>query len=118
MICQPEAGSAVVVPLPAEIDLVNREHIYDQLYAAFVSGAAVVIVDFSATMFCDGSSLQRLLAVQERAAAHGSQLRLVIPPGSAVRRVADLLALDHQLLIYPSAREALAWVPPARRAAS
>jgi anti-anti-sigma regulatory factor len=115
--CQPKAGAAVVVPLPAEIDLVNREQLYDQIYAAFVSGAPVVVVDFSATRFCDGSSLQRLLAVQRRAAAYASQLRLVIPPGSAVRRVADLLALDQQPLIYPSTREALVWAPPPRRAA-
>lgn len=36
---RPGARGSVVVSLPAEIDLANREQAYDQLYAAFVSGS-------------------------------------------------------------------------------
>jgi anti-anti-sigma factor len=104
------ADPAIVVPLAAEIDLTNSEQVYDRLYAAFISGTAVVVADFTATWFCDCASLRRLLSVQQRAAAQGSQLRLVIPPGSLVRRVADLIGLDGQLHIYPSTREATAWL--------
>ncbi|MDQ2813243.1 MAG: STAS domain-containing protein [Actinomycetota bacterium] len=105
------ARSAVVVRLVTEIDLTNREQMYDRLYAALALGAPVVIADFSATRFCDCASLRRLIKVQERAAAYGSQLRLVIPPGSPVGRLADLIDLADRLLIYPSAREATAWLP-------
>jgi anti-anti-sigma factor len=108
MVCQQRANPAVVVPLAAEIDLTNNEQIYNQLYAAFVSGAAVVIADFTATSFCDCSSLRRLLAVQCRAAARGGQLRLVIPLGSPVRRLADLMDMNGRLHIYPSMHEASA----------
>lgn len=108
---RPGADPAIVVPLAAEIDLTNSEQVYDRLYAAFISGpAAVVVADFTETWFCDCSSLRRLLTVQQRAAAQGSQLRLVIPPGSLVRRLADLIGLDGQLHIYPSTREATAWL--------
>jgi anti-anti-sigma regulatory factor len=98
----------VVVALPAEIDLINREQAYDRLYAAFISGTAVVIADFTNTTFCDCGSLRRLLTVQHRVAGHGVQLRLAIPCGSPVRRVADLLGLSSQLLIYPGTGEAAA----------
>jgi anti-anti-sigma factor len=94
MTCQQEAGLAVVVPLAGEIDMVNCEQVYDRLYAAFVSGATVVIADFTATSFCDCASLRRLLAVQRRAAAQGAQLRLVIPPGNPVQRLAELLGVN------------------------
>jgi anti-anti-sigma factor len=88
---------------------------YDRLYAAFASGAGVVIADFTATRFCDCSALRRLLTVQRRAVAQGGQLRLVIPSGSLVRRVAVLTGLDGQLHIYLSVREAAAWLKrPAR----
>ena len=106
MTCRPGANLAVVVPLAGEIDLVNCEQVYGRLDAAFVSGPAVVIADFTATSFCDCASLRRLLTVQQRAAARGAQLRLVIPPGSQVRRVAELLGLDGRLRIYPGMREA------------
>jgi anti-anti-sigma factor len=111
MTCELEMVPVVVVRLAAEIDLTNREQVYDRLYAAFARGAAVVVADLTVTSFCDCGSLRRLLAVQHRAAAQGNQLRLVIPPGSPVRRVADLTELDGQLSIYSSVREATAWLP-------
>jgi hypothetical protein len=74
----------VIVRLPAQIDITSAERAYDRLYAAFASGASVVIADFTATMFCDCSSLRRLAAIQNRAAARDAQLRLAIPPGGPV----------------------------------
>lgn len=106
MTCQQGAGPAVVVPLAGEIDLVNCEQVYDRLDAAFVAGATVVIADFTPTSFCDCASLRRLLAVQRRAAAQGAQLRLVIPPGHQVQRLAELLGVKGQLNICPGMHEA------------
>ena len=106
MPCQQGTGPAVVVPLAGEIDLINCEQVYDRLYAAFVAGAPLVIADFTATSFCDCASLRRLLAVQRRAAAQGTQLRLLIPPGHPVQRLAELLGVHGRLHIYPGMREA------------
>ena len=109
MTCHQETGVVVVVPLAAEIDLTNNERACARIDAAFAGGAAVVIADLTSTWFCDCASLRRLLTVQQRAASGGGQLRLVIPPGSPVRRVAGLTGLDGLLHIYPSVREASAW---------
>jgi anti-anti-sigma factor len=113
-------GPAVVVPLAAEIDLTNGERAYDRLYGALASGVAVVIADFTASRFCDCAALRRLLTVQRQAVAQGSQLRLVIPSGSRVRRVAVLTGLDGQFDIYPTVRAAAAWLkrPATSRQAS
>lgn len=108
MACKQRAARAFVVPLVGEIDLTNCEQAYDRLYPAFVSGVAVVIADLTGTTFCDCASLRLLLAVQQHAAARGGQLRVVIPPGSPVRRVADLTGLDRRLGIYPTVRKAAA----------
>jgi anti-sigma B factor antagonist len=97
-----------VVALPAEIDLTSAERAYGELHAAFAGGAAAVIADFSATTFCDCSSLRRLLAVQHRAACRDARLVLVIPRGSPVSRLAELVSLDSRLPVYPSLREAVA----------
>jgi len=109
MACQ-ETGTAAVVKLAAEIDLTNSERACGQLDAAIACGAAVVVADLTATRFCDCASLRRLLAVQRRAAASGVQLRFVMPSGSPVRRLAGLTGLDEPLHIYPSVREATAWL--------
>ena len=96
----------VVVMLPDEIDMTSREDTYDQLHAAFASGAPVVVADLTATTFCDCASLRRLIAVQDRAAAQGTHLRLVIPPGSPVHRLSALLSVERRLPVYPSLRDA------------
>lgn len=103
-------GPPVVVPLTAEIDLTNSELACGRLWAAFAGGAAVVVADLTTTWFCDCASLRRLLAVQRQAASCGAELRLVIPSGSPVRRLAVLTGLNEPLRIYPSVREATAWL--------
>jgi anti-anti-sigma factor len=92
----------VVVTLPGEIDLINQDRAYDQLCAAVTSGADIVIADFTATTFCDCSSMRRLLAIETRAAARGAQIRVVILPGGSVCRVMQLMELDRRLGVFPS----------------
>ena len=93
---------AVIVALPAEVDLSNADQVYDRLVAALASGAAVVIADFTGTRFCDCACLNCLLRVHNQAAGHNAQLRLVIPPGAPVRDVVKLLGLHQQLPVYAS----------------
>jgi anti-anti-sigma factor len=105
------SAAPVVVTLPSQIDFTTQDQAYDRLYAAFASGAAVVIADFTDTAFCDCSSLRRLVTIQHRAAAREAQLRLVIPSVGPVRRLATLMDLDRQLPVYPTLRQAAAAGP-------
>ena len=98
----------VIVALPAQIDVTSQDRAYDRLYAAFAAGATVVIADFTGTACCDCASLRHLLTVQHRAAAREAQLRLVIPPGGLMRRLAALMDLDQQLPVYSTLCEATA----------
>lgn len=104
---------AAIVALPAEIDIGNGDHAYEQLYVAF-AGAPMVIADFTASTFCDTASLLRLVAVQRRAVARNARLRLAAPPGNPVRRVLEITSLDKLLPVYTSARHAAAagWIAP------
>ena len=105
--------------LPAEIDLTSRERAYDQLHAAFASGVAVVIADLSATTFCDCAAVRHLMTMSRRAAAQHAELRLVIPPGSPVLRLVQLMGLDLRVPVYPSAgaaaRGTVVWLRPRRQ---
>lgn len=103
----------IVVPVPAEVDLTSCAQFHDRLRAAFACGASLVIADFTATLFCDCACLRGLIAVQQQAAVRGGQLRLAMPSGSQVRRVASLLGLDRWLPVYASTDEAAGWAPRA-----
>ena len=89
-----------VVTLPAEIDMDNAELIGAGLQAAFAPGVTLVVVDMTATMFCDSRGVRALVLAHKRAAARGAELRLVVPSAS-VLRVLAVLGLDDLLAIYP-----------------
>lgn len=99
-------GQSVIVAMPAQIDVINAERVYDQLYTALISGAAVIIADFTVTTFCDSAGLNRLVAIHKRAVSRDVQFWLVLPPGGTVRRVLRLLGLDQLLPVYSTIAEA------------
>ena len=101
-------GPPVIVAMPAQIDVTNSERVYDRLYAALVSGAGVIIADFTATTFCDSAGMNRLVTIHKRAVSREAQFWLVLPPVGTVRRVLKLLGLDQLLPVYSTVAEATA----------
>ena len=99
------AAQPVIVGLPAEIDVVNAESVYDQLCSACAPGFAVV-ADLTSTTLCDSLGAWQMVLAHRHARAAGAELRLAVPTG-AVRRVLELLGLDQVLLLYPSVESAL-----------
>ena len=95
------ACTAVVVALPAEIDVANSAATGLTLLGALDS-PGLVIVDMTGTAFCDSSGIRTLLAAHDRANANGAELRIVIRPGSAVTRTMAILGVDRVLPIYTS----------------
>lgn len=115
----PGDRSPVVVALPAEIDVINAGSVYDQLCMALISGATVVIADFTATTFCDSAGMQRLIMIHNRAVARDVQFWLVVPKVGTIRRVLKLLGLDQLLPVYSTVAEATsALTAPAPRPSS
>lgn len=100
-------GQLVIITLPGEIDMANVDGIGRQLAAAFTPGVTAVIADMTATTFCDTLGVSMLVRACRQAAAHGSQLRLLMPCPS-VLKVMDVLGVDAVLPIYHSLETALA----------
>jgi anti-sigma B factor antagonist len=104
------AGPHAVAAVPAEIDAANADEVRQGLLAAASLGAAVLVIDMSATTFCDSAGVQGIIAAHQQAAAAGTQLRLVAP---AVQRILTLIGIDQLVPIYPTLEEALAGAPAA-----
>lgn len=102
----PQHLPAVVIVLPAEIDMANADRVGQQLGAALAPGVATVIADMTATRFCDSSGISMLVQAHGQAAANGTELRLVVA-SAAVLRTLTLTGLDQLLPIYPSLSQAL-----------
>ena len=104
---------AVVIALPAEIDMANAGEAGQQLGSALEPGVKTVIADMTATTFCDSSGISMLVRAHKQAAANGTELRLVVPATAVLRSLA-LASIDQLLPIYPSLSTALAAGPQAR----
>jgi len=99
-------GQAVVVALPAEIDVTNSDEVLATLTRSLTPGVSVVIADMTATVFCDTSGVRALVTAHQDAAARDAELRFAIPEGESVRRVLELTGIIRVLPVYASLDEA------------
>jgi anti-sigma B factor antagonist len=98
----------VVVVLPAEIDVTNSEHVYDQLVSVIAPGVQAVIADMTSTDFCDSSGVHAIMHAYESAAARDVRMRLAVSSNSSVRRVLELIGVGRVMPVHTSLQEALA----------
>lgn len=103
---QPPPPLAVLVTLPAEIDISNDGLVEDELTSALGDGLAVLVADGSRTTFCASAGMSALIRAHHQAQAAGTQLRVAASP--AVRRILELTGADQVLDTYPSLADALA----------
>jgi anti-sigma B factor antagonist len=107
--------------LPEHIDASNSGLVREQLLSLINRGAAVLIVDMTATVSCDHGGVDALARVYQRAAVSGTRLRVVVTT-SIARRILEAVGLDRLISIYPSVEAAAAAgnpgnaVPPAAKA--
>ena len=110
VVADPHHLPAVVIALPAEIDMANAGQAGQQLGSAIAPGVKAVIADMTATTFCDSSGIAMLVRAHRQAVANGTELRLVVR-SAAVLRAVTLARLDELLPVHPSLGRALAMAP-------
>jgi anti-sigma B factor antagonist len=109
----PQHLPAVIVTLPAEIDMASIGQAGQQLGSAIAPGVKAVIADMTATVFCDSSGITMLIRAHRQAVANGTELRLVVSSAAVLRALA-LVRVDDLLPVCPSLGQALAMAPQRR----
>lgn len=105
-------GRQAVVPVPEHLDVSNAGQLSEQLLVLINRGAAELIVDMTGTVSCDYAGADAVVRAYQRAAASGTQLRLVVA-AAIVRRVLTVNGLDRLIPMYPSLEAAAAAAAPA-----
>jgi anti-sigma B factor antagonist len=99
-------GQVAVISLPAEIDVSNADQVREDLLSVINHGATLLVVDMSATTFCDSSGVSALVRAFKRATAGAAGMRLVIS-APAVHRILAITGIDRLIDIYPSVAAAM-----------
>lgn len=99
-----------VITAPVEIDVASAESLRAMLAEAAARGHATIVVDLSATRFCDSAGLHVLIRAHRMAVAEGGELRLVIgSPG--VLRIFAITGVDQVMPRFADRAEAVAPLP-------
>ena len=103
-------GQTAVVRLPPEIDLTVADGVREALLAVLNHGALGLVVDMTATTFCDSAGITALVRAARRAGANGATMRLAAT-AQPVLRVFSLVGIDQLIDVYPSVDAARASLP-------
>jgi anti-sigma B factor antagonist len=106
------AGGQAVVALPEHIGISNAGQVREELLSLINRGATTLIADMTATVSCDQAGAEAVIRARTRAAASGTELRLVVT-APVVVRVLRLVGLDRTVSVYPSLEAAVAARLPA-----
>jgi anti-sigma B factor antagonist len=99
-------GDVAIVALSGELDLALCVHVAPDLNAALHSPARAVVIDLEAVSLVDSSGIALLLNAFRRLDQSGRQLAIACPMGPQ-RRSFEMTALDRQLPLYETRRDAL-----------
>jgi anti-anti-sigma factor len=100
-------GRRAIVSFPEQVDISNVDQLRDRLLSVINRGATVLIADMTSTVSCDHAAVDAIARGCQRAAASGTQLRLVVA-APLVRRVLSIEGLDRLVSIYPLLDAAIA----------
>jgi anti-anti-sigma factor len=100
-------GGNIVARLSGEVDMSNATYVREQLLASMPNDALVLVLDISGTRYLDSAAIEVLFDLSRRLGRRRQELRLVMPPGSPLRRVIELTEVRTAAPVYESLDEAL-----------
>jgi anti-sigma B factor antagonist len=99
-------GQAAVISAPVEVDVTNADDIVKCLLSAISTGARALVVDMTATTFCDCAGVYAIVACWKQAVAEGVTLRLAATT-PAVEQVLAITGASRLIDTRPTVAAAL-----------
>src|SRR3954452_9013806 len=102
-----EHAGAPVARIRGEIDMSNVGELSLTLQNSVVQTAAGLVIDFSQTEYLDSAGLHLVFELGKRLRDRGQRLYLVVPKGSPVAAVLDIVKVDALAPICETLEDAL-----------
>jgi anti-anti-sigma factor len=98
----------VVARLSGEVDMSNAPYVREQLLASMPNEALALVVELSGCRYLDSAAIEVLFDLSRRLGRRRQELRLVLPPGSPLKRVIELTEVHTAAPVHESLDSALA----------
>jgi anti-anti-sigma factor len=100
-------GGSVVAHLGGEIDMTNAGYVREQLLDSMPNDALALVIDISGCRYLDSAAIGVLFDISRRLGRRRQELRLVMPPGSPLKRVIELTEVDSVAPVHDSLDSAI-----------
>jgi len=100
-------GGNVVAHLSGEIDMTNAAYLREQLLDSMPNDALALVIDISGCRYLDSAAIEVLFDLSRRLSRRRQELRLVMPPGSPLKRVIELTDVATAAPVHDSLDSAL-----------
>jgi anti-anti-sigma factor len=102
------ADGVPIARLPEEVDAANAARVGAELAECVNRDVFELIVDLGGTQFIDSAGIDMLFRLSERLRQRRVILRVAIPPGSPLSRLAEIVGLRNGMPVHESVADALA----------
>jgi anti-sigma B factor antagonist len=89
-----DVGGITVARIRGEIDMSNADELGSTLQNAVEHVSAGLVIDFTPTGYLDSAGLHFVFDLGKRLRDRGQRLHLVVPEGSPVASVLDIVQID------------------------
>jgi anti-anti-sigma factor len=100
-------GGSVVAHLGGEVDMTNAAYVREQLLDSMSNDALALVIDITGCRYLDSAAIEVLFDLSRRLARRRQELRVVMPPGSPLRRVIELTEVGTAAPVHDSLDSAL-----------
>jgi anti-anti-sigma factor len=98
----------VVARLSGEVDMTNSAYVGDELMNSVPNDAPALVLDLAETRYIDSAAIELLFDMARRLRRRRQELRLVLPPGSPLKRVLTLTEIHSAAPVHETLDDALA----------
>jgi anti-sigma B factor antagonist len=100
-------GASVVAHVSGEVDMTNAAYLREQVLDSMPNDALTLVIDISECRYLDSAGIEVLFDLSRRLGRRRQELRLVMPPGSPLKRVIELTDVSSAAPVHDSLDSAL-----------
>lgn len=90
-----------------DIDAANAQEVHDELAKLIAPDTDAIVIDLTAVRYLDSAGIDMLFRFHDRLRQRRSKLLLVIPAGSQLNRLVELVGLDQVVPLHHAVEDAL-----------